>query len=205
MISTQVRAHGAEPLEARQFQGAVDKIIKQHTKTLKKDVRLAAGAEIVVAAGELALLMAAAKRRASGGLGLGAYAAFRAALLQYQRGLRETTKAVNKAARGVPGDAVSSLRRVVQGARRFQNRVGDLARGRGAAQIAGQVLAFAGDPFDGLHQPLGAIDAPADHFLLAPLGLLLQVETLQGDSVQCLELLKICHRVDQVDQVAQVE
>ena len=63
--------------------------------------RLAAGAEIVVAAGELALLMAAAKRRASGGVGLGAYAAFRAALLQYQRGLRETTKAANKAARGV--------------------------------------------------------------------------------------------------------
>ena len=92
MISTQVRAHGGEPLEARQFQGAVDKIIRQHTKTLRKDVRLAAGAEIVVAAGELALLMAAAKRRASGGLGLGAYAAFRAALLQYQRGLRETTK-----------------------------------------------------------------------------------------------------------------
>ena len=92
MISTQVRAHGAEPLEARQFQGAVDKIIRQHTKTLRKDVRLSAGAEIVVAAGELALLMAAAKRRASGGLGLGAYAAFRAALLQYQRGLRETTK-----------------------------------------------------------------------------------------------------------------
>jgi len=101
LISTQVRAHGAEPLEARQFQGAVDKVIKQHTKTLKKDVRLSAGAEIVVAAGELALLMAAAKRRASGGLGLGAYAAFRAALLQYQRGLRETTKAANKAARGV--------------------------------------------------------------------------------------------------------
>ena len=92
MSSTQVRAHGGEPLEARQFQGAVDKVIKQHTKTLRKDVRLAAGAEIVVAAGELALLMAAAKRRASGGLGLGAYAAFRAALLQYQRGLRETTK-----------------------------------------------------------------------------------------------------------------
>ena len=65
LISTQVRAHGAEPLEARQFQGAVDKIIKQHTKTLRKDVRLSAGAEIVVAAGELALLMAAAKRRAS--------------------------------------------------------------------------------------------------------------------------------------------
>ena len=64
-------------------------------------MRLSAGAEIVVAAGELALLMAAAKRRASGGLGLGAYAAFRAALLQYQRGLRETTKAANKAARGV--------------------------------------------------------------------------------------------------------
>ena len=100
-LRSTVRAHGAEPLEARQFQGAVDKIIRQHTKTLKKDVRLAAGAEIVVAAGELALLMAAAKRRASGGLGLGAYAAFRAALLQYQRGLRETTKAANKAARGV--------------------------------------------------------------------------------------------------------
>ena len=100
-LRSTVRAHGAEPLEARQFQGAVDKVIKQHTKTLKKDVRLSAGAEIVVAAGELALLMAAAKRRASGGLGLGAYAAFRAALLQYQRGLRETTKAANKAARGV--------------------------------------------------------------------------------------------------------
>ena len=100
-LRSTVRAHGGEPLEARQFQGAVDKIIKQHTKTLRKDVRLAAGAEIVVAAGELALLMAAAKRRASGGLGLGAYAAFRAALLQYQRGLRETTKAANKAARGV--------------------------------------------------------------------------------------------------------
>jgi hypothetical protein len=51
LISTQVRAHGGEPLEARQFQGAVDKIIRQHTKTLRKDVRLAAGAEIVVAAG----------------------------------------------------------------------------------------------------------------------------------------------------------
>ena len=100
-LRSTVRAHGAEPLEARQFQGAVDKVIKQHTKTLRKDVRLSAGAEIVVAAGELALLMAAAKRRASGGLGLGAYAAFRAALLQYQRGLRETTKAANKAARGV--------------------------------------------------------------------------------------------------------
>ena len=100
-LRSTVRAHGAEPLEARQFQGAVDKIIRQHTKTLRKDVRLSAGAEIVVAAGELALLMAAAKRRASGGLGLGAYAAFRAALLQYQRGLRETTKAANKAARGV--------------------------------------------------------------------------------------------------------
>ena len=100
-LRSTVRAHGAEPLEARQFQGAVDKIIRQHTKPLKKDVRLSAGAEIVVAAGELALLMAAAKRRASGGLGLGAYAAFRAALLQYQRGLRETTKAANRAARGV--------------------------------------------------------------------------------------------------------
>jgi ATP-binding cassette subfamily B protein len=99
-LRSTVRAHGAEPLEARAFQGAVGKIIRQHTKTLKKDVRLAAGAEIVVAAGELALLMAAAKRRAGGGLGLGAYAAFRAALLQYQRGLRETTKAANKAARG---------------------------------------------------------------------------------------------------------
>ena len=123
MISTQVRAHGAEPLEARQFQGAVDKIIKQHTKTLRKDVRLSAGAEIVVAAGELALLVAAAKRRASGGLGLGAYAAFRAALLQYQRGLRETTKAANKAARGV-GAAAERYVALVHGSSLILDGVG---------------------------------------------------------------------------------
>ena len=142
-LRSTVRAHGAEPLEARQFQGAVDKIIRQHTKTLKKDVRLAAGAEIVVAAGELALLMAAAQRRASGGLGLGAYAAFRAALLQYQRGLRETTKAANRAARGV--GAAERYVALVHGSSLILDSVGREPRHGAAPSIEFEDVVFAYD------------------------------------------------------------
>jgi len=142
-LRSTVRAHAAEPLEARAFQGAVDKIIWQHTKTLRKDVSLAAGADIVVAAGELALLVAAARRRAAGGLGLGAYAAFRAALVQYQRGLKETTKAANRAARGV--GAAERYVALMRGSAAILNGVGGQPRHGAAPSIEFEDVVFAYD------------------------------------------------------------
>ena len=68
--------------------------------------------------------MAAAKRRASGGLGLGAYAAFRAALLQYQRGLRETTKVAVRVMRldAIDATRVSSVAAMAYGDPRRRTR-----------------------------------------------------------------------------------
>ncbi|KAH8074294.1 hypothetical protein JL721_1847 [Aureococcus anophagefferens] len=96
-----VRSHGAEALEAAGFAKLVDGMMDARGACLRRDVGLGAAAELVAAAGELALLAAAARRRAAGGLTLGGYAAFRAALLQYQRGLRDATKCANKVASGL--------------------------------------------------------------------------------------------------------
>ena len=96
-----VRSHGAEALEAAGFAKLVDGMLDAHGACLRRDARLGAAAELIAAAGELALLAAAARRRAAGGLTLGGYAAFRAALLQYQRGLRDATKCANKVASGL--------------------------------------------------------------------------------------------------------
>jgi len=94
-MSATVRAFAAEFVEINAFSKALAEVVSSAKNAASSDVTLGGAADACVAVGDVVFLAVASSLP---DLSLGTYVAFRAALAQYQRGLREATKVVNKLA-----------------------------------------------------------------------------------------------------------
>ena len=97
-LSSTVRAFAAENVEIQKFASALQDVVLCARNAAFSDVKLGCAADACVAIGDVIFLAAASSLSSQDRLSLGTYVAFRSALAQYQRGLREATKVGNKLA-----------------------------------------------------------------------------------------------------------